>query len=63
VTVPLSLSHAIGLTDFEQWPSAAAMRADGCPSLGNRPEMNMAILTVEFFGLVVKSLEAFSERI
>jgi len=25
--------------------------------------MNMAILTVEFFGVVVKSLEAFSERI
>jgi hypothetical protein len=39
------------------------MRADRRPSLGNRPEMNMAILTVEFFGLVVKSLEAFSERI
>jgi len=25
--------------------------------------MNMAIFTVEFFGVVVKSLEAFSERI
>jgi hypothetical protein len=34
------------------------MRADGCPSLVNRPEMNIAILTLEIFGGVVKSLEA-----
>jgi len=33
------------------------MRADGCPNLVNRPEMNIAILTLETFGGVVKSLE------
>jgi len=39
------------------------MLADRCSSLVNRPEMNIAIPTLGFFGRAVKSLEVFVERI